>query len=56
MTTFLATLVALLAVVVLMALGVLIQGKRLRGSCGMTGDDCHCSLLQARGCEHRGKG
>ena len=52
MTTFLATLVVLLFVVSGMALGVVIQGRRLRGSCGLTGEDCACSLLQVRSCSH----
>jgi hypothetical protein len=51
-TTFLATLVVLLLVVGGMALGVMVHGRRLRGSCGLTGDDCACSALQARSCQH----
>ena len=55
MITFLAALAVILVVVLGMAVGVILQGRRLRGSCGLTGDDCHCSALQARRCEHRGE-
>ncbi len=52
MTTFLATLAVVAVVVFAMALGAILQGRRLRGSCGLTGDDCACSALRARNCEH----
>ena len=52
MITFLATLGVLLLVVTGMALGVILQGRRLRGSCGLTGDDCTCTALRARLCRH----
>ena len=55
MTTFLVTLAVVLLTVAAMALGAIIQGKRLRGSCGLTADDCTCSALQARLCS-RGHG
>ena len=54
MTTFLATVAVLVLVIAGMAIGVVLQGRRLRGSCGLTGDDCACSNLQARSCEHAG--
>lgn len=50
MTTFLATCAVLILVVGAMAVGVMIQGRRLRGSCGLTGEDCACSALRARSC------
>jgi hypothetical protein len=53
----LATLIATIAVfgivMLAMAIGVLFQGKRLRGSCGATGKDCECSPLAARACKLR---
>ena len=52
MITFLATLAIVLLVVTGMALGAMIQGKRLRGSCGLTGDDCTCTAIQARLCRN----
>ena len=52
MTTFLATLAVVLLTITAMALGVMLQGKRLRGSCGLTGDDCACTAIQARLCRH----
>ena len=55
MTTFLATLVVVLLCVTGMALGVMIQGKRWRGSCGLTGDDCTCTAIQARLCRNLGR-
>jgi hypothetical protein len=51
--TFVAALVVFAVVTAAMALGVIIQGKRLRGSCGGTGKDCECSPLAARGCPLR---
>ena len=55
MITFLATLAVVLLTVTGMALGVMIQGKRLRGSCGLTDDDCACTALQARLCRNLGR-
>ena len=51
--TFLATLAIFGLAVSAMALGVVFQGKRLRGSCGGVGDSCECSLAQARRCAKR---
>jgi hypothetical protein len=53
MATFLATLVIFGAVVLAMSVGVIFQGRRLRGSCGGTGKDCECSPLAARECRLR---
>jgi len=53
LATFLATLAIFLVVVLAMSLGVLVQGKRLKGSCGGTGKACSCSPLAARNCAVR---
>ena len=52
MITFLATLAVLGLVLAGMALGVIVQGKKLRGSCGLTGEDCACSPLKAAACDN----
>ena len=51
--TFLATLLIFGVVVLAMSLGALIQGKRLKGSCGGSGKACSCSPLAARNCPVR---
>ena len=53
MNTFLVTFVVFALAIAGMAVGVALTGKRLKGSCGMTGDDCACSALRARSCPHR---
>ncbi|MEE8581667.1 MAG: DUF539 domain-containing protein [Myxococcota bacterium] len=53
MATFLAALVIFATVLSGMAVGVVFQGRRLRGSCGGTGLDCTCSTLAARSCPIR---
>ena len=53
MATFLATLVVFGVVTLGMALGAILQGKRLQGSCGGTGKACSCSPLTARRCKLR---
>ncbi len=53
MATFLATLVVMGLVVLAMSVGVLVQGKRLQGSCGGSGKACQCSPLAARHCKLR---
>ncbi len=53
MATFIATLVVFGLVTLGMSLGVIVQGKRLQGSCGGTGKDCTCSPLAARDCKQR---
>ncbi|MHC4385262.1 MAG: (Na+)-NQR maturation NqrM [Planctomycetota bacterium] len=53
MATFLATFLIFGLVVLSMAVGVLLQGRRLRGSCGGTSQNCECSPLAARHCRLR---
>ena len=53
MATFIATLVVTGLVVLAMSVGVLVQGKRLQGSCGGSGKACTCSPLAARHCKLR---
>jgi len=53
MATFVAAAAVFGLAVVAMAVGVLVQGRRLRGSCGRTGGDCLCSPLAARHCALR---
>ena len=53
MATFFATLCVFGLAVLGMALGVMVQGKRLQGSCGGTGKACKCSPLAARRCPLR---
>lgn len=51
---FLVTFVVVLATVAAMAVGVILAGKRLRGSCGgVGGDDCWCEKrsLDPAACE-----
>ncbi len=50
METFLATLVLFLLVVGVMALGVVVTGRSLRGSCGGTGEGCECSEERQKAC------
>jgi len=51
--SFLAGLVVFGLAVTGLATGLLLQGRRLRGSCGRTGEDCLCSPLAARRCALR---
>ena len=53
LATFLVTLLVFGTVVLAMSVGVLVQGKRLKGSCGSTGEACACSPLAARNCPVR---
>jgi len=53
MATFVATLAVFGIAVLAMAVGVLVQGKRLRGSCGGTGKACTCTPIAARQCSLR---
>jgi len=53
LTTFLATLVVFGFAVIAMAIGVMVQGRRLQGSCGGAERDCACSVLEARRCARR---
>ena len=53
MTTLLASMAVFGLAVFAMALGVVVQGRQLTGSCGATGESCHCSPLAARHCRLR---
>ena len=53
MKIFLFTLAVFAFTMLAMALGVLLSGRRLRGSCGGTGEDCPCSWIEARSCPLR---
>ena len=51
MQTLIGTLIVFAAVVGAMALGVVLTGRVLRGSCGGTGEACRCSRAERRSCE-----
>ena len=53
MQTVLVTIVVFGIVMAAMSLGVMISGRRLRGSCGGTGSDCECSDAKRRACERK---
>ena len=53
MDTLLATIVLFAAIMAAMAVGVLFSGRRLRGSCGVTGEDCACDEEARRACALR---
>jgi hypothetical protein len=54
MTTFLAAVALFGLSVCAMAIGVLVQGRKLRGSCGHSeAGACQCSPLAARHCPLR---
>jgi hypothetical protein len=50
METFFATLILFGAVMAAMAIGVMVSGRRLKGSCGGTGTDCACDDEAQRSC------
>ena len=51
MQTFLGTLLVFGIVMAAMSIGVVLSGRRLKGSCGGTGEDCDCELAKQRVCE-----
>lgn len=54
MTTFLLTLLMLGALMLLMAVGVMLGNRSLRGSCGgVPGKECSCSVPERRACERK---
>ncbi|HJN74363.1 MAG TPA: DUF539 domain-containing protein [Myxococcota bacterium] len=53
MTTFLATFGFVAVAMVAMAIGVILTGRRLRGSCGGGADDCVCEIEKRRECHAR---
>lgn len=50
MPTILLTVAVLGAVMFGMAIGVIVAGKRLKGSCGGVGNSCECSDTQRQTC------
>lgn len=50
MPTILLTIAVLGAVMFGMAIGVIVAGKRLKGSCGGVGTSCDCSNVQRKTC------
>ena len=53
MDTFFATLLIVAAVMAAMSVGVVVSGRRLRGSCGGMGKDCECDEEARRACALR---
>ncbi len=51
--TFFAASLIFGCVVLAMSLGAVLQGRRLKGSCGGVGEDCSCTPLAARACKLR---
>lgn len=51
MQTFLATALIFGLVMAAMAVGVIFSDRRLRGSCGGTGQNCHCNEETRRDCK-----
>jgi hypothetical protein len=51
--TFIATFVLFGVMVGAMAMGVMLTGNRLRGSCGGTGEDCACTEAEQQKCPRR---
>ena len=50
METFLGTPVLFAVVMLAMAVGVVFSGRRLRGSCGGTGEGCDCDAAARAEC------
>ena len=53
MTTILVTALFVGALMFAMAIGVMVQGKALKGSCGGTGTGCPCTDREKRACAAR---
>lgn len=51
MTTILLSIAVLAAMMLGMALGVILNGKSLKGSCGGVGTSCECSEAKRRQCQ-----
>ncbi len=53
MLTLIVTLLFFAIVMAAMAVGVIFSNRRLKGSCGGTGQDCDCALAQRKACPRR---
>jgi len=53
MMTFIAALLVFAIAMTAMAVGVLFSNRRLKGSCGGTGQDCDCAPARQRACTRR---
>jgi len=53
METFIGTLALFGVAMAAMAVGVIFSNRRLRGSCGGTGEDCSCSAVKREACAAR---
>lgn len=53
MQTFIASLIFFCLIAAAMAVGVIFSNRRLRGSCGGTGEDCSCSAPEQKACAHK---
>ncbi len=51
MTTILLTIGLFGAIMLGMAIGVIVSGKTLKGSCGGVGGDCDCTPSERESCE-----
>ena len=51
MQIFLVTFLFFAGAMAAMAIGVMIHGRRLQGSCGGAGEDCPCDEAAQRDCE-----
>ena len=50
MDTLFATLILFAASMLAMAVGAIVSGRRLQGSCGGTGEDCTCDEAAQAAC------
>ena len=53
METLLFTFLVVGIVMLFMATGVIFSGRRLRGSCGGTGEDCSCDDAKQQACPNK---